>query len=122
MPVNVARWAFQQSAAAVIPYNAYWKNHSKIASNTYRIVEDIHELLEALCFPESDADFPISGKDLQRFQRKMLNDREVRHHQVQNQRDAAGLEHRLTTFVVLQVMRRTQRTVRSKDSYTYFLL
>lgn len=36
---------------------------------TYRIVENIHQLLEALCFPECGADLPIGGEDLQGFQR-----------------------------------------------------
>lgn len=91
--------------------------------NTYRIVENIHELLEALRFPESDADFPISGKDLQRFQCKMLNDREVGHDQVQDQRDAARLEHRLATFVVLHGMHRTHTTVCSKQlTYIFFFV
>lgn len=70
-------WAFYPSSVAIIPYNAYRKSHSNIASNTYRIVENIHELLKALRFPESDAVFFVCGEDVQRFQRQMLNDGEV---------------------------------------------
>lgn len=68
---------FSPSSVAITPSDAHGRSHRNIVSNTYCIVENIHELLEALRFPESDADFLVCGKDLQRLQREMLNDREV---------------------------------------------